>query len=213
MTKTRTTISPCRAVVRTAKTTTTRNQTLPRTFSLIFQLCNTTRTKPFAKSLKRAPLGKKRTNLPSTSGDFESGKTAKEREKSTNAVSKKTQGVALVRIKSSRRPKSAGARSSQRLPREATSSTKKATSSTKTENGKRIKKVSLFDFIREWRSSLASRRTATRRGKKRALPPRTNEKAPRNRGRLRKMRFYAPSSTSLVQIGRLWPMRLALRRA
>ena len=207
--KTRTTISPCPAVVRMAKTTTTRNQTQPRTSSLIFQLCSTTRTKAFATSLKRVPSGKKRTSLPSTNGDFE---------KATNALSKKPQvakkaQLVLVQTGSSRHPKSADALSSPRLPHEVTSSTKKVTSSTKTGNVRRIRKVSLFGFIRGWRSSLASRRTATRKGKKRALPPRANEKAPRSRGQRRKMRFYVPSSTSLARIGHSWPTRLALRRA
>mmetsp|Transcript_7600 Transcript_7600/g.23823 ORF Transcript_7600/g.23823 Transcript_7600/m.23823 type:complete len:219 (+) Transcript_7600:1039-1695(+) len=218
MMKTRTTISPCPAVVRMAKTTTTRNQTQPRTSSLIFQLCSTTRTKAFATNLKRVPSGKKRTSLPSTKGDFESGKIVREREKATNALSKKPQvakkaQLVLVQTGSSRRPKSADALSSPRLPHEVTSSTKKVTLSTKTGNVRRIRKVSLFGFIRGWRSSLASRRTATRKGKKRALPPRANEKAPRSRGQRRKMRFYVPSSTSLARIGHSWPTRLALRRA
>ena len=71
-------------------------------------------------------------------------------------------------------------------------------------NGKR-KKNKKGQFVRfhpGMEEQFGVKKNGNKKSQKRALPPRTNEKAPRNRGRLRKMRFYAPSSTSLVTKGR-----------
>ena len=88
---------------------------------------------------EKSAIGKEANKFAGTNGDFESGKIVREREKATNALSKKPQvakkaQLVLVQTGSSRRPKSADALSSLRLPHEVTSSTKKVTSSTKTGN-------------------------------------------------------------------------------
>ena len=115
------------------------NQTLPRTFSLIFQLCNTTRTKPFAKSLKRAPERSEqicRVRRPS-------GKTAKEREKHQRSQQNTGggSGPKELTVRRAQARVSHGCRASHFFDQEGYVVDK---------NGKRKKnkKVSLFGFIR-----------------------------------------------------------------